>query len=83
MDDMKNEPAFVSTLGDTNSNDPHSESNQERPESIGPADGTGRRMADRLREKGYHPVIIFGASLSGKSTLLSSLFGYLKRLCHR
>jgi hypothetical protein len=35
-------------------------------------------MADRLREKRYHPVMLFGTTSSGKSTLLASLLAYIR-----
>lgn len=35
-------------------------------------------LAQCLSDKGYHPVMLFGTAASGKSTLLASLFHYLK-----
>jgi hypothetical protein len=38
----------------------------------------GRLIAEQLEQHGYHPVIIFGSSNSGKSSLLGSLFSYFQ-----
>ncbi len=38
-----------------------------------------RRLADRLIKQQFHPVLLFGTRFSGKSTLLASLLGYIKR----
>ena len=38
----------------------------------------GRELAKKMNAGGYHPVIIFGSANSGKSTLLCSLFSYLR-----
>ena len=40
--------------------------------------GIGKMIAEEMEEQDYHPVVIFGTSNAGKSTLLSSLFRYLK-----
>ena len=44
--------------------------------SYGQADNL--TLAQSLLEKGYHPVMLFGTSRSGKSYLLASLFQYLQ-----
>lgn len=38
----------------------------------------GKAIAEEMDKEGYHPVIIFGSSGSGKSTFLGSLFSYLQ-----
>lgn len=38
----------------------------------------GRIIAEEMDKQGYHPVIIFGSSNSGKSTFLASLFSYFQ-----
>ncbi len=38
----------------------------------------GKSIAIEMKNQGYHPVILFGSTSSGKSTLLNSLFTYLK-----
>jgi len=38
----------------------------------------GRQLAEQMEERGYHPVVIFGSSASGKSSLLTSLLAYLQ-----
>jgi hypothetical protein len=38
----------------------------------------GRQLAEQMDERGYHPVVIFGSSASGKSSLLTSLLAYLQ-----
>ena len=45
-------------------------------EEISP-EKVGRIIADRMEEHGFHPVVIFGSSNSGKSTMIQSLFSYL------
>lgn len=39
---------------------------------------TNQSLAQSLQEKGYHPVMLFGSTRSGKSYLLASLFHYLQ-----
>lgn len=84
MTDSRNDPAFVgeqrSSFLPSTSKDIDIQEVVRPPvqEVVRPPDGSGRRMADRLREKGFHPVIVLGTTASGKSTLLSSLIGYLK-----
>lgn len=38
----------------------------------------GRVIAEQLEANGYHPVVIFGSSNAGKSSLLGSLFSYFQ-----
>jgi len=38
----------------------------------------GRQLAALLDERGYHPVVVFGSSAAGKTTLLTSLLAYLQ-----
>jgi hypothetical protein len=38
----------------------------------------GADLAQSLRENGYHPIILFGTTASGKTSLLLSLFSTLK-----
>lgn len=38
----------------------------------------GRQLAGQMDEQGYHPVVLFGSSASGKSSLLASLLAYLQ-----
>lgn len=50
---------------------------------IGEADERGVRnlgaaLAEALEEGGYHPVVLFGTSASGKTSLLLSLLAFLK-----
>lgn len=84
MDNTNNEPNWVAgkSTGDAQPGNLLPDISPEPSAPIrpsGPPDGSGRQMADGLREKGYHPVIIFGTTASGKSTLLSSLIGYFVR----
>lgn len=49
------------------------------PPDLPPDDGRDRvQLAEELSKKGYHPVLIFGTRASGKSSLLASLFHYLR-----
>jgi hypothetical protein len=38
----------------------------------------GRHLAEQLEEQGYHPVVVFGSSNSGKTSMLASLLAYLQ-----
>lgn len=38
----------------------------------------GRQLATHLEARGYHPVVVFGSSAAGKTTLLTSLLAYLQ-----
>lgn len=42
------------------------------------ASALGKLIAENMDELGYHPVIIFGSSFSGKSSLLGSLLAYFQ-----
>lgn len=39
----------------------------------------GRQLAQQMQELGYHPVVIFGSTASGKTTLLGSLLSYIRK----
>lgn len=49
------------------------------PEPAGDPENAGRQLAQQMLELGYHPVVIFGSTSSGKSTLLGSLLSYMQR----
>ena len=38
----------------------------------------GRQLAAQLEARDYHPVVVFGSSAAGKTTLLTSLLAYLQ-----
>jgi hypothetical protein len=42
------------------------------------ASNLGKEIAENMDELGYHPVVIFGSSFSGKSSLLGSLLAYFQ-----
>lgn len=42
------------------------------------ASNIGKVIAEQLEATGYHPVVVFGSSNSGKSSLLGSLFSYFQ-----
>ncbi|PWF55731.1 hypothetical protein C7C56_000330 [Massilia glaciei] len=44
--------------------------------------GSSRDLPKRLLDAGYHPVLLFGTSTSGKSCILSSLMSYLRTTPH-
>jgi hypothetical protein len=49
------------------------------PPDLPADDGRDRvQLANELAKKGYHPILIFGTRASGKSSLLASLFHYLR-----
>ena len=42
------------------------------------AEGKHGNLAEELYRKGYHPIMLFGTRAAGKSSLLASLFYYLR-----
>lgn len=51
----------------------------EPAESRDDQEEAGRQLAQQMQELGYHPVVIFGSTSSGKTTLLCSLLSYIRR----
>lgn len=47
-------------------------------ESFSNSENIGKQIAQAMDDLGYHPVIIFGSSNSGKSSLLGSLLAYFQ-----
>jgi len=82
MTNATNEPIWVAGRpGSSPENvNPVSEFGLRSPEPGDSSTSPGVQMACSMRDKGYHPVALFGMTASGKSTLLSSLIGYLMRV---
>jgi hypothetical protein len=49
------------------------------PNTASDQESAGRQLAQQMQALGYHPVVIFGSTSSGKTTLLGSLLSYIQK----